>query len=386
MEGYYIAALKQTRGMGDRAVEELLSCFSSAKAVWEAAGEELKEADVLKEDTIENFIKFKNSNPYFPEKLMEACKKCNAQTVGINEEHFPPMLKELKNPPTMLYYKGTLPDKTDLCIAMVGSRNFTNYGKEAAQMIAEDLAASGVVVVSGAARGIDTAAHIGALKKGRTIAVLGCGIDYVYPPENRKLFYEILEKDGAIISEYKPGTTPYPAFFPARNRIISGLSHGTVVVEAGRKSGALITADHAVNDNRDVFAVPGSIFSNMSAGPNWLLSEGAIPARCAEDILKEYRGNKSVKAYKNSDDNEKPIAELKIKEIPKEKPLPKMTEDEKLVYQLLSFNAPLSKDEIYISMPPHIDIQNLNMTLLNLVMKGIAKETETHKYIRNERL
>ncbi|MBO6304899.1 MAG: DNA-processing protein DprA [Selenomonadaceae bacterium] len=387
MEGYYIAALKETHGIGDKVLQDLLARFSFAKAVWEADEGELKQAEVLKEDVLKNFIKFRASNPYFPEKLMESCKKCNAKTVAITDENFPFMLKELKNPPSMLYYKGTLPAKTDLCIAMVGSRNFTNYGKEAAEMIAEDLARYGVVVVSGAARGIDTAAHVGALKAGRTVAVLGCGIDYVYPPENRKLFYEIVEKGGAIISEYKPGTSPYPAFFPARNRIISGLSHGTVVVEAGRKSGALITADHAVNDNRDVFAVPGSIFSNMSAGPNWLLTEGAIPARCAEDILKEYRGNRRVKAYQNNDESDKPVVEIKKIEDtkPKEKTLPEMTEDEKLVYQLLSFHAPLSKEEIYISMPSHIDIQNLNMTLLNLIMKGIAKETDLHKYIRVER-
>lgn len=387
MDGFYIATLKQTRGIGDAAIEKIIEKFSSAKAFWESDVEKIKEASVLREEVVDNFQKFKTSNPYFPEKLMESCKKCNAKTVAVTEENFPKMLKELKNPPTMLFYKGTLPNANELCIAMVGSRKFTPYGKEAANKIAEELAGCGVIVVSGAARGIDTAAHTGALKSGRTIAVLGCGIDYVYPPENRKLFYEIVEKDGAIISEYPPGTSPYPAFFPMRNRIISGLSHGTIVVEAGRRSGALITADHAVNDNRDVFAVPGSIFSQMSAGPNWLLTEGAIPVTSAEDVLKQYTHSHGVKAYQKNSGNNKPVIDVKkLKDTkPKERPLPQMSTDESIVFQLLSYTAPLSKEEIFISMPPHIDIQNLNMTLLNLTMKGIIKETDSHKYLRVER-
>jgi len=390
MEGYYIATLKQTRGIGDAAMERLLDAFSSAKAVWEADSDKIKEKNVLKEETLEGLRKFKQSNPDFPEKLMESCKKCDAKVVAITDVDFPIMLKELKNPPTMLFYRGTLPNANDLCIAMVGSRNFTAYGKEVAQRIAADLAKCGAVIVSGAARGIDTASHIGALKTGRTIAVLGCGIDVVYPSENRKLFYEILEKGGGIISEYPPGTQPYPAFFPARNRIISGLSHGTIVVEAGKRSGALITADHALNDNRDVFAVPGSIFSKMSEGPNNLLKQGAIPVTCAADVLKEYIQNHgTTKPYQKSQEDKQNKPNINIKNLPeekpKEKPLPQMSSDEKLVYQLLSFTAPLSKEEIYISMPSHIDVQNLNMVLLNLVMKGIAKETDAHKYLRVER-
>lgn len=390
MEGYYIATLKQTRGIGDAVVEKLLNRFSSAKTVWEADIEQIREKNILKEETLLNFQKFKSANPYFPEKLMESCKKCNAQTVAINEENFPSMLKELKNPPTMLFYKGKLTGANDLCIAMVGTRKLTAYGKEVAQRIAEDLARCGVIIVSGAARGIDTASHVGALKTGCTIAVLGCGIDQIYPSENRKLFYEIIEKGGAIISEYPPGTRPYPAFFPARNRIISGLSHGTIVVEAGKRSGALITADHALNDNRDVFAVPGSIFSNMSEGPNDLLKQGAIPVTCAQDVLKEYTHTHRARPYQKNNNNPKEnmlninpgnLTENKPKEIP----LPPMSSDENIVYQLLSFTAPLSKEEIYISMPPHIDIQNLNMTLLNMTMKGIIKETDSHKYLRVER-
>lgn len=391
MEGYYIATLKQTRGIGDAAIERLLSAFSSAKAVWEADINKIREKKVLKEETLENLQRFKQSNPYFPEKLMESCKKCDAKVVAITDDNFPKMLKELKNPPTMLFYRGSLPNANDLCIAMVGSRRFTSYGKEVAQRIAADLAKCGVVIVSGAARGIDTASHVGALKTGRTIAVLGCGIDYVYPPENRKLFYEILEKGGGIISEYLPGAQPYPAFFPARNRIISGLSHGAIVVEAGKKSGALITADHALNDNRDVFAVPGSIFSNMSEGPNNLLKQGAIPVTCAEDVLKEYVQNHgSTRPYQKSekDKNNKPNVNIKNlpDDKPKEKPLPPMSSDEKMVYQLLSFTAPLSIEEIYISMPSHIEIPNLTIVLLNMVMNGIVKETDAHKYLKVERL
>ena len=140
MEGYYIATLKQTRGIGDVAIERLLDAFSSAQAVWEADSDKIKEKNVLKEETLEGLRKFKQSNPDFPEKLMESCKKCDAKVVAITDADFPVMLKELKNPPTMLFYRGTLPNANDLCIAMVGSRNFTAYGKEVAQRIAADLA------------------------------------------------------------------------------------------------------------------------------------------------------------------------------------------------------------------------------------------------------
>ena len=248
-------------------------------------------------------------------------------------------------------------------------------------------------MVSGAARGVDTASHIGALKAGRTIAVLGCGVDVVYPQENRTLFYEILKTGGAIISEYPPGTSPYPAFFPARNRIISGLSYGTIVVEAGRRSGALITAEHALNEGRDVFAVPGSIFSRMCDGANRLIKEGAKPITEAYDIIKEYKHLDLHKILNRADSPNTPRKKYKLNGTKEEEKklstikenLPPMTPEEKIVYQLLSYKSPLSMDEILISMPGHIELQNLSMTLLQLTMKGIVKEDGAQKYLRVER-
>lgn len=389
MDAYYVAALKRINGIGDVAIQKLLSKIPSGEAIWKLKRDELKALKILNDHAIENFENFINKNQDLPEKIFKSCQKCDAKVIVVNDENYPELLKQIAQPPAMLFYKGTLPHYDDFCIAMVGSRNLTSYGKEAAQMIAEDLASRGVVVVSGAARGIDTASHQGALRRGRTVAVLGCGIDVVYPSENRKLFAEIIEKDGAIISEYPPGTSPYPAFFPARNRIISGLSHGTVVVEAGKKSGALITADLALNEGRDVFAVPGSIFSRMSDGPNNLIKQGAHPVASAEDIIDSFLHAPNIKAYGKQERDENDKAAVNIKKIQKNKPepppLPDMTHDEQIVYQLLSEKSSLSNEEIFTSIPPHISLTDLNMILLNLVLKGIVKETDSHQYMRVER-
>ncbi|MBO6178435.1 MAG: DNA-processing protein DprA [Selenomonadaceae bacterium] len=393
MEAYYIAALKRVKGLGDRRIAELLNRFSSAKELWESDMEKIRSLGLLQDKTIENFQKYRADNKNYPEKLFEECKSKNIKAISIKDEAYPYPLKQIHEAPAMLFFKGDLPSDEDLCIAMVGSRNITPYGKQVADMIAQDLARAGVVVVSGAARGIDTASHIGALKAGRSIAVLGCGVDVIYPQENRRLFYEILNTGGAIISEYPPGTSPYPAFFPARNRIISGISYGTIVVEAGRRSGALITAEHALNEGRDVFAVPGSIFSHMSEGTNRLIKEGAKPVTEAYDIVKEYKHLDLRKIVDRVDSPDTPRKKYKINASKEEEKksakmkenLPPMTAEEKIVYQLLSYKSPLSMDEILISMPGHIEVQNLSMILLQLTMKGIVKEDGAQKYLRVER-
>ena len=207
-----------------------------------------------------------------------------ARLISAKDKEYPELLKEIYDPPKELHVLGALPIGAPM-VAVIGSRITSDYGMRTAKAMAADLASAGVVVVSGMATGIDTAAHEGALSVGgKTIAVLGSGFSYLYPPENRKLA-EKISQNGALVTEYPAATKPHPAFFPRRNRIISGISSAALVVEARLKSGALITADLALEQGRDVFAVPGNVDSLKSGGTNWLLKEGAHVARCAEDIL-----------------------------------------------------------------------------------------------------
>jgi DNA processing protein len=209
--------------------------------------------------------------------------------ISIENENYPKRLKEIKDPPRVLYYLGEIFPEED-CLAIVGARKCTNYGKEIAYRIASDLAEAGLTIVSGFAPGIDTMAHKAAIEKGkRTIAVLGTGLDEksIYPKSNLKLIDKILENGGAIISEFEPGIHGAKYTFPQRNRIISGLSLGVLVVEARMQSGALITANYAKEQGRKVFAVPGSIFSQTSKGCHFLIKKGVKLVESAEDILEE---------------------------------------------------------------------------------------------------
>ena len=269
-------------------------------------------------------------------------------------------MKEIFDAPVVLYYRGTLQPAAER-IAMVGSRRFTPYGESTARQLGQHLAAAGLTVVSGAARGIDSASHRGALqaKDGRTVAVLGCGIDIAYPRENRRLLDQIAGQ-GAVLSEYAPGTNPLPVFFPARNRIIAGLSRGTIVIEAARRSGSLITAEMALAEGRDVFAVPGSIYSPTSAGCHYLIQQGAKLIQSADDVLSDY-GRVAP-----------PPAPRRLN----------LTPEERSVYQVLSYEHPLSMDEIVMSLPDTIEIASLSFILLQMEMKGYIEENELHAYRR----
>lgn len=213
----------------------------------------------------------------------------NFETIEISDGRYPLLLKEIADPPNMIYIKGGFAESDKNAVAIVGARIATSEGLKNAYHLAFQLAQAGITIVSGLAQGIDTEAHKGALDAGgRTIAILGTGVDIIYPSQNKKLAQRILdEKSGAIVSEFSPGTPALPHHFPQRNRIISGLSRGTVVVEAREKSGALITASFALEQNRDVFAVPGSIGRPTSYGPNRLIKEGAKIVTDARDIMEE---------------------------------------------------------------------------------------------------
>jgi DNA processing protein len=225
----------------------------------------------------------------YPQKIVEYCERVNVGILTLESANYPNRLRDIYAKPIVLYYKGKLPDiDNNVLIACVGMRKCSESGAQNAYRLGKELANAGAIVVSGMASGIDTAAQNGVIAAGgHTIAVLGCGIDQVYPPQNGKLMNQIAET-GTLITEYAPGTAPLGRNFPIRNRIISGLSQGTVVVEANYKSGSLITADYAQRQGRDIFAFPGSPESDCAKGTNALIRKGAKLVVCAEDILEEY--------------------------------------------------------------------------------------------------
>ena len=277
-------ALSHTDGLGARSRKRLLDAFGSAfEAVrrandWREAG--------LREDPIREFRSEKWREP--ARKEWDATRKLTGTVLLWTDSRYPALLKELPDAPIRLYCQGDMSLLGNPCVSIVGTRTCSREGIRAAQAIASGLAASGITVVSGLAIGIDKQAHLAALDlPGGTIAVLGAGSDVCYPKENDGLRQAIIQR-GLLISEYAPGTLPDPRHFPIRNRIISGLALGVVAVECARHSGTMLTVNHAMEQNRDVFAIPGNIDAPMSEGPNWLLRQGARPVTCAQDILEEY--------------------------------------------------------------------------------------------------
>ncbi len=285
MEKYFMAALGGAEGLGNKSISHLVEFFGSAKATWFADAADLHKAGVRK-NSLEAFIAFRCQHPDAPDNLAAYCDRQRIGVCSINDDDYPPVLKEINDPPMSFYYRGNLAPVVQR-IAVVGSRKNTRYGQSVALELGEQLAAAGLTVVSGAARGIDTFAHRGALKSGRTVAVLGCGINFIYPRENKKLLEQIAES-GVVMSEFHPQFPPNPGTFPARNRIIAGLSRGVIIVEAGHKSGALITSTYAGDYGRDVFAIPGQIYAEKSEGCNELIRDGATLIKSAQDVLDEY--------------------------------------------------------------------------------------------------
>lgn len=281
MEKYCLALLCNIDGINLNKVAMLLKHFTSAELIWSASYLEIIEAGFVKElaDKVVNARKGLQ-----PEQLAERCENLGLEIISYNDKDYPIELANIGTAPLTLFVKGFLSKKDK--IAIVGARKASSYGISVATQFAEDLSKSDVEVVSGGAKGIDAAAHKGALKARKpTVVVFGSGLDVFYPRENKKLFYEVLEQNGAWVSEYLPDESPKPWHFPARNRIISGLSKGVLVVEANKKSGSLITANFAVEDNREVYCVPGSIYSTASIGVHNLIKQGAKLVDRPEDIL-----------------------------------------------------------------------------------------------------
>ncbi len=278
----YWLAFNRVRGIGPVRLRLLLDTFGSIRAAWEAPVEALQ-ALGLERRALNHFLQLRESLDLA--QLEAAVMRAGVSVYTWDDPAYPTALRELPDSPPVLFVKGTLEADDDWAVAIVGTRKPTVYGREVAHQLATELAQQGLTIVSGLARGIDAIAHRAALDAGgRTIAVLGCGVDRMYPEEHRRLAQEICAH-GALVSDYPLGTPPEAANFPARNRIISGLSRGVLVVEAGTTSGALITADFAAQHGREVFAVPGSIFSPASQGTHRLLREGATLVTCVQDVL-----------------------------------------------------------------------------------------------------
>ena len=285
---YYALALNSVYGVGSITYKRLVEHFGSARGVFESGGIRVGEVDGVGKDVIHSINSFKDWEAV-KEEIEKAGVAGGVKIIALEDEGYPMRLKELYDAPPIIYIKGSFEDVDRFSVSVVGSRSATSYGSISAESIARGLAERGITVISGMARGIDSLSHKGALKGGgRTIAVLGSGVDVVYPPENRKIYKEIIE-NGAVVSEFPMGTPPEPTNFPRRNRIISGLSLGVVIVEASESSGALITANLALEQNREVFAVPGNITSLRSKGTHQLIKKGARLVESAEDVLEELK-------------------------------------------------------------------------------------------------
>lgn len=362
-DGFYAAALLSASGVSLTVARRLVDHFGAASSAWRASGEEL--AAFLSDAPRKALLTLRKKKPDLPADIAAACMKKGIAVCTMEDESYPALLREICQPPLVLFYRGTLAPKAAR-LAMVGARRASTYGKHVAEEMAAHLAGCGVTVVSGAARGIDTASHRGALTAGRTVAVLGCGLDVVYPPENGRLLAEIAEH-GAVISEYPPGTRPLAAFFPARNRIISGLSRGAIVVEAAEKSGSLITAELALSEGRDVFAVPGSIYSDTSRGCHRLIQQGAKLVVDAADVLVEYEMGR---------------ARLGNRKTGATPPPGSLSVEEQAVYDVLAFDAALTVDEIIYRLHGRADVSNVAFLLLQMELAGWVEADGNRAYSR----
>jgi len=355
-------ALNMIPGLGAARCQKLLNHFGSPQRIFEADLNELQHVSGIGEYTARQIINFKDKLNI--EKEIARIEREKVSLVTFYDDNYPSNLKSIFDPPIVLYVKGKLLAEDRIAIAVVGTRRPTTYGKMVAEKLSKELAERDITVVSGLARGIDTCAHRGALSgKGRTIAVLGCGIDICYPPENRPLFDEIGER-GALISEFPMGTRPEKVNFPLRNRVISGLSLGAVIVEAGARSGALITADCALEQGREVFAVPGNIFNSETKGTHSLIKQGAKLVERCEDIIEEISCLSGVLSL--------PPAIKSLREVT-------LSPEEEQIYNLLSFE-PVHID--LISREAGLPINRISPLLMNLEMKGKIRQVAGKMFLR----
>lgn len=350
----YWIALSGINGLGGVTYKNLISRYSDPQKVFSADYKDLLKIEGIHPNIVKLIKEFDDWEPVKEE--VEKLKKLKLDLLVLTDPAYPKNLYNIYNPPPYLYIAGKITKDDKRAISIVGSRIPDVYGKKVTEQIAAELARNGITVVSGLARGIDSIAHRACLKAGgRTLAVLGSGIDFVYPPENKSLYKEI-SQNGAVLSEFKIGTKPEASNFPRRNRIISGLSLGTLVVQATEKSGSLITAEFALEQNREVFAIPGNIGSKLSKGANKLIKKGAKLVNDVDDILEEIGGFIGAK-------NKKKV--LNTVQIEGLEPA------ERLIYEILS-NEQLHIDQI-IKMS-NLDSSTVLANLLSLELNGIVSQ------------
>jgi len=347
--------LSSINGVGAKTFKKLVDYFGNAENVYKSSLEDIKQV-VNNGRVLNSIIEAKKIEPY---KYAERLHKEKVKVLLIDDDEYPKLLREIYDAPPVLYVKGNITESDDMSIAIVGSRNATSYGKLMSEKFSYELSKHGFTIISGMARGIDSQAHKGAIKAGgRTIAVLGCGVNIAYPEENKKLMEEIISK-GAVVSEYPLDYLPVAGNFPARNRIISGLSLGVLVVEAGVKSGSLITAKFALEQGRDVFAVPGIITSAYSQGTNGLIKQGAKLVASVSDILDEYNFREDIKTRIN------------------ERFVNTLSSEERKLYAIIS-ECPRDIEEIVeITKFP---ISKVNYLLSSLTIKGLIVRLPGNKY------
>lgn len=357
------AALRTIKGVGSQHLRQLIGYFGSAVKAWEAPQSKYLQF-VNQEKWIGELLKERKNID--PREIGEILSKQGIRMITPDEPNYPPLLAEMADAPPLLYYRGHLRGDAEV-LAIVGSRQATAYGKAAARVLAREAADKGIVIASGLARGIDTAAHQGALDSGGiTWAFLGCGLDRVYPLENQRLAEDVVNK-GALLSEFIPGTPPNAVNFPARNRLISGCSRGVLVVESAVKSGALITVDFALEQGREVFAVPGPIFSPMSRGTHHLLRQGAKIVEGIEDIC-----------------NEVPAWSKHMSHVSMNNKLPPKENDFQVGMELSSILQQLSDVPLHIdqiTLHSSLPVSSISLALLELQLGGKVIQLPGQNYV-----
>lgn len=376
-----LIALNLIPDIGSVRLKNLLEAFGSAPKIFLNSESTLKKVDKVGEKIARAIARFPFESL---EKELMLVGKHGVKLITMQDEEYPESLKEIYGSPLCLYVKGSLRASDALSLAIVGSRRASLYGLSCAQRFSRSLAGLGITVVSGLARGIDTQAHEGALKaKGRTIAVLGSGLNRIYPPENKALSEKIAES-GALVSEFPLNTEPFAGNFPRRNRLISGLSLGTIVVEAARNSGALITADFALEQGKEVFAVPGSVNSATSFGTNQLIKQGAKLVDSVEDIIEEIRPESGNLIRKRQVCRPESGLEAEEASFARGRGNKVLSQEEEKVHNLLDSQKASCVDEITEN--SGLSSAKVMSILLRLEVSRLIKQLPGKMFVRSEKL
>lgn len=374
--------LNAVKGLGNAGIRKLIQRFGSAINVLNAPEQELLENPVVPNNVIRNILDF--SRDKFLDSEYNLMRKHQVQVVTCQDPEYPALLREIPDAPIVLYVKGKLQELQSLSIGLVGSRKASLYGLTTSEKLARQFAEYGLTVVSGLARGIDSAAHKGALRGGgTTVAVLGCGLSHVYPLENRDLLEEIVHA-GAVVSEFPMGMRPLPHNFPRRNRIVSGLSRAVIVVEAALRSGALITADYALEQGRDVYAVPGKIDQRCSQGVNQLIRQGAQLITSVDDVLEDMAPQLRESQLESSRKEVSRISKCCAPEKDEIKPKSQrnkticLSEDERRVYEYIH-DRPVHIDDLTSNLESNVPVMSI---LLKLELKQLVKQLPGKLFVR----